>query len=54
MQGAVAGVGLASARQLPAGQGAHADAAVAAAPPSEYEPAAHGFAVADPVPAGQK
>jgi hypothetical protein len=33
---------------------AHADCDVYDAPPSEYVPAAHGFAVSDAVPAGQK
>jgi len=32
----------------------HDDCDVYDVPPTEYVPAAHGFAVADPVPAGQK
>jgi hypothetical protein len=40
--------------QLPAVHARHDVEATYAAPPAEYVPAAHGFAVAEPVPAGQK
>jgi hypothetical protein len=45
---------LAAARQKPAAQLKHAALDVAVAPPAEYVPAEHAFAVAEPVPAGQK
>ena len=60
MQTKPAGHGLASAVALPALKQCPAEharqfaCAAYAAPPGENVPAAHGFAVAEPVPGGQK